>query len=159
MTLMTASALDQFRRKVAVSLSWTRVLALLFALVGVVFMHQLAGTAEPGGHQHDVDQAVVAEDAVQVAAAGDASHGVASVSAPSPPGGDCPDAPHGHLGHVCQLTAPSHGFVAPSPALALAPGALPPLRAVLSPVTAARDTAGGSGCGPPSLTELNIWRI
>lgn len=106
---------------------------MLAAIIGLVAMHQLAGGVNAGGDRHT------------------------SAFAHSTSQGDRPDAPHGSPGQVCQLTAPAAGpNVAAAPELFSVPGELPPTAGPpVSPQTAAPEAADGTGCGPPSLTELS----
>ncbi|WP_148086323.1 DUF6153 family protein [Micromonospora sp. HM5-17] len=153
---MTGAARDQLRRSRTV----IRVLAIVAGLVGLIFMHQLVGTPATGEHHHS-RAATSAESAHHLLGElDDPSAVTAGPGTDCPPGDvECPNLPHGHPGQVCQLTPPGYGPVASPPALAPMPVAPPPLVIVLSPQTAAQEAAGGSGCGPPSLTELSIWRV
>jgi len=121
-----------------------RWLILLATLVGLVAMHQLADTGhEPPHHQH----------------AGSAGMAAAASQDPCPHAGtgDCPTDTHGHPGQVCQ---PGPGGTTPTgvPALAPVPGFAAAAPA-LSPRTPTVEAAGGSGCGPPSLTQLSLLRV
>ncbi|GIG95483.1 hypothetical protein Pma05_20560 [Plantactinospora mayteni] len=158
MTLMTAAIRVQLRRSLAV----IRVVAVLAGLVGLIFMHQLVGTPIADGH-HSSPVAVEETE-------GSGHQNLAGLDPPSavlagsdthcpPDDPHCPGLPHGHPGQVCQVTAPSHGPAASVPAFLPVPGPLPALVAVSSPQTAANEAAEGSGCGPPSLAGLSIWRI
>lgn len=72
--------------------------------------------------------------------------------------GPCPEH-HGHPGPVCQSGAVQAGAAAGVPSLSvdvIATAAESRIR--VSPATTAAQAAAGSGCGPPSLTELSISR-
>ncbi|MEO3743018.1 DUF6153 family protein [Plantactinospora sp. B5E13] len=157
MALMTAAIRVQLRR----SLTVIRVVAVLVGLVGLIFMHQLVGTPIMDGHHPSPAAGAEMNDAgLQVAGLDPASAVLAGPDTHCPPGDShCPGLPHGHPGQVCRATMPGHGPVAPAPALLPVPGALPLPVAVLSPQTAANEAADGSGCGPPSLFELSVWRV
>lgn len=106
-------------------------------------MHHLAATSHATGMGHPTQQVVAVE------AAADECHDS---------GDDCPNERHGHPGQVCQVGSPNTG----SPVVAAAGVGLldpvTPYRRPVSPMTAAADAPGGSGCGPPSLTKLSISR-
>lgn len=74
--------------------------------------------------------------------------------------GPCPD-DHGrqrHPGQVCQSGALPAGIVLPAPPITgLIVGSQAEVPALVT--TVAPTAAAGSGCGPPALTELSIWRI
>ncbi|MEN3615214.1 DUF6153 family protein [Plantactinospora sp. ZYX-F-223] len=158
---MAAMTRHQLGRVLAAGLSSVRLLALLGALVGVIVMHQLAGTVAPGGHHHHDSGGPGPDVAVaQAMTPGDVGQAVVDRGAQAcPPEHPCPTTPHGHPGQVCQFTSQGHGLAAPAPALTPAPSVFQSITPALSPLTAANDAADGSGCGPPSLTALSIWRI
>ncbi|MFY1670157.1 hypothetical protein ACN27G_09385 [Plantactinospora sp. WMMB334] len=157
MTSMTAVGRVQCRRSLAV----IRMVAMLVGLVGLIFMHQLVGAPVADGHH--LSPAAVEEMAGSELQATGPEGASALLAGPDPhcPPGDlhCPEAPHGHPGQVCPVTASSQLPAAPAPALLPVPGPVPALAVVLSPRTAAHEAAGGSGCGPPTLSELSLWRV
>jgi hypothetical protein len=139
------------------------MLVVLAALSGLVFMHQLVGATGMGGHDHSVQPAASAghADPKPAASAGHADAEPAAERERHCPSSedDCQAPPPGHPGHTCQLTVPS-----------LPAGVAPPMRTATpdhptlavplsSPHTVAHDAAGGTGCGPPALTEISVWRI
>lgn len=136
MTAVSRSPIRRFR----VAWPWARWGLLLISLVGLVVMHHLAGAPNLGGHHHRAEVAVKSSS----------GHCLQQ-------DGDCPDDRRGHQGQVCQASSPSGAGVAP-PVLAVMPEVPPAVAAVISPQTVAPDAADGSGCGPPSLTQLSISR-
>ena len=137
--LMThASVHDDVRARRRASARWMRLVILAVTLVGLVFMHQLAGP--PAAHHHADDSAT------------------APAAVPCEHPDDCPDDPHGHPGQVCQAKPPSSTTLIPAPPLALTPRPAPSPSTV-TPSTADHYAAGGSGCGPPGRAHLSIWRI
>ncbi|WP_238018186.1 DUF6153 family protein [Dactylosporangium sp. AC04546] len=121
-----------------------RALCLVLLVVAVAWMHTVAaaGVLAPRAH-----------------------HGAGAAHCPSAPcedpggdeGGDQGAGGHGqgHAGSMCQ--APFPGGTAWSPVLTALPfQAAPPGPSL--PTTVAVDAAGGTGCGPPSLTMLSILR-
>ncbi|WFE27002.1 DUF6153 family protein [Solwaraspora sp. WMMD791] len=141
------------------TLAWLRPLAVLAVLTGLVFMHQLVGGSTTSGHDH-ADHPSAPNG---YAAAADEHVG------PEPNAGrvshcpleddGCPAPAPGHPDHTCQLTAPGPPAVVTPPPRAAAPGEPTPAVPLASPWTAAHDAARGTGCGPPTLAELSIWRI
>jgi hypothetical protein len=130
-------------------------MVLLAVLTGLVFMHQLAGGADPGGHAHSAHGELAGNTPV------DEVHAVVATDPGRhcPPGdGDCP-VPHGHPGQMCQLTKPVQQALTAPPPQDATPDTAVSSPLALSPHTAAHDAAGGTGCGPPTLTELSVWRI
>lgn len=122
--------------------SGLRLLLVAATLLGLVVMHQLAGATQLGHRSHGEGHSIVAQ----------APHDCPSV------GDHCPASPHGHSGQVCQPAPPNSPAAAPPVMLGL-PVAAPAGPPLLSARTAAVDAAGGSGCGPPSLTQLSLLRI
>jgi hypothetical protein len=114
-------------------------LLLAVTLVGLVAMHQLAGSLGHPDH-HPGAGAYMAADA------------------PVCQGDDCPDGPHGHSGQVCQAP-PTPSTAASTPAVSAGHDIVPDSHAGVTPVTADRAAADGSGCGPPVRAALSIWRI
>ncbi|GAB3144048.1 hypothetical protein GCM10027290_21570 [Micromonospora sonneratiae] len=146
-------------RRVCGSVGWrlTRWGVLLATLVGLVVMHQLAGAPDLGSAAH----ATVQQEA--------AGHGPMTAVPPAGdghcgrPDGECPDGNgddnrHGHAGQVCQFTAPASS-TGPVLLLTAVPGVPPTVQSAVSPRTAMQQAAGGSGCGPPTLSELSVFRI
>lgn len=125
----------------AMARRWARLGLLLATLVGLVVMHQLAGAPEFGGRDHRP---------AGVAAKSSSGHCLQQ-------DGDCPPDRHGHQGRICQASPPS-GIGAAPPVLAVMSEVPPAAAVVISPRTGAPDAANGSGCGPPSLTQLSISR-
>lgn len=116
-------------------------LVVLAAVVGVVAMHQLAGTPAYHSHDHGGGIAVLA----------------APDHCPHPAGADCPYRMHGHPGQVCQ---PHQGGNGPDGVPAMAPLPTTPVAPpLLTARTAAREAGDGTGCGPPRLAELSLRRI
>lgn len=150
-------------------LPWAPTLVVLAALTGLVFMHQLVGGVTTGAHGHAVHAAPTGHAGPDVAASHADPDMVASdrvwVTAGEPgrhcpsTDGDCPVPSHDHPGHMCQLTVPGHPAVVAPPSRGVTPGGPTPAVLVLSPQTAALDAAGGTGCGPPVLSALSVWRI
>lgn len=159
---MTAAARNPVRGPVrrGPAAGWTRTLVVLAALTGLVFMHQLVGGTATGGHDRAAHE-TVAGDTGPGAAAADEVHAVVAGEPGRhcpPKDGDCP-VPHGHPGQMCQLITPGQPAPVAPPPHDAAPGSPPTSAPALSPRTAAQDAAGGTGCGPPALTELSVWRI
>ncbi|MGW0431520.1 DUF6153 family protein [Micromonospora sp. NPDC003197] len=162
---MTVTRRDPSRRTSGSAVRWWMRWALLVAtLAGLVVMHQLAGGPDAEATAH--------AGAMAVAEAGDGHCSTPGDGCPDDehPGGsgnvsrdhqrehDRNDPRHGHAGQVCQFIPPTGGPV-PVPALVVTPGAVATAPPVISPRTAAAQAANGSGCGPPSLPQLSVFRI
>jgi len=83
---------------------------------------------------------------------------MAAAACPHLPGSPCPDEPAHHDGTACQVTVAAPAAI-PAPATAIFYLAVPRGESRRAAVITAVDAAGGSGCGPPSLTALSILRI
>ncbi|MEV4754770.1 DUF6153 family protein [Micromonospora sp. NPDC049559] len=124
---------------------WSRWVLLLATLFGLVVMHQLAGAPNVHAHHGAAPVAPVAR-----------AHASADGAGCARGDGGCPEHRHGHPGQVCQGLVP-HTATPLAPPLPATPRIAAPA-VLLGPDTAAYDAADGSGCGPPSLTQLSISR-
>lgn len=125
---------------------WRTLLLVAAVVVGLTFLHAGGSFGTPGhrhageGTAHDRPAAV----AEQVAAALPCSHH-----------SDHPDHPHGQ---VCQAKLGTTTTPAP-PRTVVAHLATTAPAVAVTPSTADRDAAGGSGCGPPGRALLSVWRV
>ncbi|MBB4959848.1 DUF6153 family protein [Micromonospora polyrhachis] len=139
---------------------WMHWGLLLATLVGLVVMHQLAGARDPGSTSHAVSMTAAAEIAEGHCSApdGGCQDGGREVNQDHHREHDRDDPRHGHAGQVCQFTPPAGGPVS-TPVLVVTPGGVASTPMSISPRTAIGEAANGSGCGPPSLFQLSIFRI
>jgi hypothetical protein len=136
-----------------------RWILIVAVLAGLAAMHAL------GMHTLISTSTSSRASAAGALAAGDSRSPLDPVAMPDPAGDPCPDGGHdgpcpghGHDGQVCQSGALSSAGTA-VPQLVSWPGSAPagqPPAAL--PVTAWAHAGAGSGCGPPSLTQLSISR-
>jgi len=124
---------------------------LLATLVGLVVMHQLAGGPDVGATSHAAKMAATTMVDEHCSTPDDGC----SDDGRKP---DRDDPRQGHAGQVCQFTPPAGGPVS-VPALVVAPDGAATAPSAVSPRTATQQAAEGSGCGPPSLSQLSVFRI
>ena len=125
-----------------------RTLLLVAAVVGgLTFLHHAGGSSGTPGHRHAGDGTAHDRPAAVT------EHAVTAL--PRSHTTDRPGHPHGQ---VCRAKLGTTTTPAP-PRTVVAHVATTAPAVAVTPSTADRDAAGGSGCGPPGRALLSVWRI